>query len=296
MRVRTAGSSAFVKAEEETPVQIAYTPLQPPTAPLGERGDDIAVGERLRAKGKRWKKPPVWAYGVTTHKPFDKKTPYRRLDLLPKTLQSLAGAGFDKPVLFVDGDWNHQSWLDEFGLQTVCRYPAIRAFGNWLLAMGELMIRSPYADFYAIFQDDLICSKNLRQYIEGTEYPAKGYLNLYTFPKNQILSQGRTGFYPSNQKGLGALGLVFDRESALALMSDKYMILRPRNVQRGHKFIDGGVVDCMRAIGFREYVHSPSLVQHMGFKSTLQNPKHAQATSFRGEEFDALQLLRESDA
>lgn len=250
---------------------------------------------------RRWKNKvgPVWSYGVTTNKPDilegPRAQPYRRLNLLPQSLQSLKGAGFDKPILFVDNESEPSSWRQEFGLEVVCRYPRIRAFGNWILALGELMLRQPWADYYAIFQDDILVSKNLRQYIERTQYPDKGYLNLYTFPENQALSRGRTGFYMASKqmRGLGALGLVFDHDAAVACISDPHMATRNRDFNRGHKFIDGGVVDAMRNQGYSEFVHNPSLVQHTGFKSTLNNPDQPTAISFQGEGFDCLSLLQE---
>lgn len=248
--------------------------------------------------------PMSWAYGVTTYKPdvnalttrerqMGRHPPYRRLDLLPKALASLRAGGFHAPMLFVDGESDPTSWREEFRLEVVCRYPRIGAFGNWLLALGELYIRMPNAHYYAIFQDDILVSRNLRSYIESIEYPDKGYLNLYTFPKNHALSRGRTGFYPSNQKGLGALGLVFDREAALMVLSDPYMAKRPRDKQRGHKYIDGGVVECLKQHGWTEYVHNPTLIQHTGSLSTLLNPRWGKSPSFMGEEFDLMRLLQE---
>lgn len=233
---------------------------------------------------RKWKRPPVWAYGLTT-------VPERRRDLLPRTLTSLRGGGFDRPTLFVDGDWDHRSWTSEFGLDVVCRYPRLRVYGNWILALAELYIRNAHADFYAIFQDDFVTSRNLRPYLESVEYPARGYLNLYTFPKNQALANDRVGFYKSNQKGKGAVALVFDRDAVTVLLAHNHMVKRVRDPHRGHKLVDGGVVETMRMENYYEYVHNPSLVQHLGFQSTTGNPKHPQAPSFVGEDYDLLKLL-----
>lgn len=248
----------------------------------------------------RRKHPPVWAYGVTT-------VPERRNRLLPRTLQSLRNAGFDGPRLFVDGDWDWKSWNDEFKLDVVCRYPRIRAYANWALALGELYARSPWADFYAIFQDDLVACKGLRQYLEHLPFPEKGYYNLYTFPVNQQLApEGYHGFYQSNGKGLGALALVFDNKAVYTLLTHPDFVSRARHMDRGHRFIDGGVVTIMFKCDYREYVHTPSLVQHTGTgspkrrgdsrrftdsESIIGNFRNPLAVSFRGEEFDAMSLL-----
>src|SRR5688572_13834079 len=95
-----------------------------------------------------------WAYGVTT-------VPKRRRDLLPRTLGSLAAGGFAAPWLFVDGCDELPGWRAEFvapgrAAGVTCRYPLVRAYANWGLALGELWLRDPHADRYAVFQDDFV--------------------------------------------------------------------------------------------------------------------------------------------
>lgn len=231
-----------------------------------------------------------WAYGVTT-------VPQRRGDLLPRTLASLKAGGFEEPRLFVDGAKDLESWEQEFKVPVTVRYPTIRTFGNWFLSLAELFIREPTAERFAVFQDDLICSRNIRQYMERCVYPQDGYNNLYNFPCNQNLAPknalGGTidGWYPSNQMGRGAVALVFSRQAVTTLLSQPHMIERPLDAHRGWRAVDGGIVTAFKKAGWREYVHSPSLVQHTGQISSMGNRPHKQATSFKGEQFDALELL-----
>ncbi len=236
---------------------------------------------------KKRKTPLRYSYGITT-------VPQRREDLFPRTLASLKQAGFDAPRLFVDGDSNCDSWRNEFNLEVTSRYPNIRTYGNWILALAELYIRDPWADRFAIFQDDFVTYKNLRAYLDAQEMVDKGYWNLYTFPKNQVRApdNGNTaGWYLSNQKGLGAVALIFSREGVIALLHSLHMIERPKDVFRGWRAVDGGIVTAMNKLGWREYVHNPSLVQHLGMNSSMGNPVQALATSWLGEEFNALDLL-----
>lgn len=234
-----------------------------------------------------------WAYGLTT-------VPQRRQDLLVQTLSSLSKAGFPEPRLFIDGVDNATAHhlYGYFNLPMVCRYPTIRAYGNWILGLAELYIREPTADRYAMFQDDFVTYHNLRQYLEVTPYPDHGYLNLYTFISNQSIcpkdSSGRNkvGWYLSNQFGRGAVALVFDRPTVLTLLTHQHMVDRPMNAHRGHKSIDGGVVTALTKAGWYEYVHNPSLVQHVGLLSTMGHLPHKKSTSFLGEEFDALRLVQ----
>lgn len=221
-----------------------------------------------------------WAYGVTT-------IPRRRDTLLPRTLASLKAAGFDKPRLFIDGPGDG---FERFGLPMTVRDEAIRTAGNWTLALAELYVRDPNHERFAIFQDDFITYKNLRKYLERVPYPERSYLNLYTFPENQNLAKDRMGFYPSNQCGKGAVALVFSKEAALTVLSSQHIVKRPQT-QNGWRKIDGGIVEAMRGAGWTEMVHNPSLVQHVGILSSMGNLEHPSATSFRGEDFDALSLI-----
>lgn len=231
--------------------------------------------------------PLAWAYGVTT-------VEQRKTDLLPHTLASLRAAGFDQPRLFVDGVKDPFPYACEFHLEVTGRYPAVRTYGNWMLGLWELYLRQPYADRYAIFQDDFVTYRNLRQYLNAVPYPSKGYCNLYTFPVNQAIApEGGTkvGWYLSNQMGKGAVALVFDREAAMKLLASAHMVDRVQDGMHGWKKIDGGVVTALMKAGIREYVHNPSLVQHTGVLSMSGNGSHPQAPSFRGENYNALDLL-----
>lgn len=220
-----------------------------------------------------------WSYGVTT-------VPERIGNgLLQQTLESLKLAGFPSPHIFIDGQGEVP------GYEVTCRTSKVRAYGNWMLAAWELYVRCPSADRYAVFQDDLVTYRNLRQYLEQAPYPEKGYLNLYTFRQNE---KAKRGWYESNQLGKGAVALVFSNEALRTLLAQQYIVDRPLNPNRGHKAIDGGIVSAYKLVGWKEYVHNPSLVQHTGDVSAIGNSKHEKAPSFRGEDFDATVLLKEN--
>ena len=258
----------------------------------------------------------TWAYGVTT-------VPERRTNgLLLRSLASLSAAGFDKPRLFIDGD---PEGFSNLGLPFSYRSPKVRTVGNWLLTAMELLIREPQAERYAIFQDDLIASKNLRQYLEAAPYPDRGYCNLFTFRLSEASIHGKapgwhraaplnSSAYPEDwQKGLGAVALVFSREALTTLLQSPHIARKIMDVgadthgkrpeqparlwpsgeprQGGQVRIDGTIVTAMNMAGWHEYVHAPSLVQHLGLQSAMGNHGQEQAQSFRGEEFDCLALL-----
>lgn len=236
------------------------------------------------------RKPHVemkWAYGVTT-------VPSRLKDLLPQTLASLKAGGFLKPRLFVDGVEDVTEYK-KFGLEITNHNPPIKTFGNWVLTLWELYLREPLADRYAIFQDDFVTYKNLRQYLEKCVYTRKTYWNLYTFPVNQKLAPkgGKTGWFEANQLGKGAVALVFDRETVTTLLGQDHMLRRPQGSgPRKYRAVDGAVVTALRKAGWKEHTHNPSLVQHTGVHSSMGNRKQQLSESFRGEDFDATELLK----
>lgn len=258
----------------------------------------------------------TWAYGVTT-------VPQRRQYLLPKTLKSLADAGFDHPHLFVDNDPDPTQWRREFDLEVTAHYPKLRAVGNWITALWTLYLKNPAANRYAIFQDDIIVVKGLREYLNRSPWPAeKAYCNLYTAEVNERATEGKpVGSWVEGpmlnqnvppvperwQFGIGALALVFDAEAVVALLKSPGLVHKPLDLQKGHHKIDGMVVTGMNQAGFREYVHAPSLVQHIGQEGNVigsTNPMSSMgepnsphgvrplSRSFPGEDFDARSLLR----
>lgn len=246
------------------------------------------VSRKLKTPKKKESPSFVWSYGITT-------VPERFDNTFKRTLESLRIAGFSKPHVFIDKCSDAEPYQN-LKLDCTIHTTNIRTFGNWVTALWELYVLKPHADRYAIFQDDIVCSVGLRKYLESVSFPDKGYLNLLTFPENQeLIEKHGTGFYPSNQKGKGAVALVFTRQGVETLLSHSHIIKRPQNEVRGHKAIDGGIVETFRKVGWKEYVHNPSLVQHIGDVSSMGNPRHPKAPSFRGEDFNLTDLVSIKD-
>lgn len=238
-----------------------------------------------------------WSVGVTT-------VPERLSTLLPQTLWHLQATGFPQVRLFVDGT-DRKELVSHFSQDITLRWPRIGAYGNWVLALQEMYFRDASATRYAIFQDDIICGISLRKYLEAW-YPEKGYQNLYTFQSNEIIAPLGGGWYQSRvldkdsgreyhgmkqQTGRGACGLVFSRDGVTKLLASAHMVDHALDLRTGCRRIDGAVVEAMNKEGWREWVHSPSLLQHVGERSTVGNLPHRQADSFRGVHFDCCDLF-----
>lgn len=220
-------------------------------------------------------RPIIWAVGVTT-------VPERKDDLLVQTLHSLCDAGFGDPHLFVDG-CDDPSEYEVFGGLVSCRpKPPVKIVGNWVMGMWELYVRNPAAHRFVMFQDDIEAVGNLREYLESCPYPEKGYLNLYTHDENRKYTKDKPGWCLALQRGLGALGLVFDRDALQAILGSSVITAKPTFAKktRSVKCIDGGVIQGMKNLGYKEWVHNPSLLQHWGLKSTLKNKQYLPVESF----------------
>ena len=256
-----------------------------------------------------------WVYGVTTVA--------QRFDtLLPRTLNSLAQGGFDRPHIFVDG--HGLSPVKHYYTELVQRYegtypdlpltvrsPAVKCHAHWTLALLQLFLTDPTADYYALFQDDFVCYRNLREYLTRNPCPDKGYMNLYTatatnepiisgkpygtWHEGGLVNRPRPDAPVAWQAGRGAVALAFNREAAYALASSSKMVEHATDMQRGWRKVDGAIVNAMNQAGYREYVHSPSLVQHTGHPpeySTTKSMPIPLAATFLGEEVDALSFLQ----
>jgi hypothetical protein len=163
--------------------------------------------------------------------------------------------------------------------------------------MWELYVREPLAKRFALFQDDILAVRNLKAYLEKCPYPKKGYLNLYTFPEN-ARREHQSGWGQSKQRGMGALGLVFDRDALLAVLQCGHLVRKPLDAhnKRSWKAMDGGIVDGMKQFNIYEHVHRPTLLQHVGSDhSVLGNlpggKPYKGVKGFLGEEYDALKFL-----
>lgn len=264
-------------------------------ARLAERIERLDAQRAARVSGAQPVKTDVtWVCGLTT-------VPSRLNNLLPRTLASLESAGFPKPRLFVDGTDDAGPWK-HFGLPITPRDQPILPYGNWILGLAEVYVRDPNADRYAMFQDDVVFVKNLRYYLDKQAFPRVGYWNLYTFPENQPFAlapptaEAHGKWFVSNQRGKGALALVFSQEGVRKLLTHQAIVDKPAGKSpKRWRNIDGAVIHALgHTVGWLEYCHNPSLVQHTGIDSSLTDftpgetkRKHPLAITFPGEQFDA---------
>jgi GT2 family glycosyltransferase len=152
---------------------------------------------------------------------------------------------------------------------------------------------NPHADRFALFQDDLVACKGLRQYLDQCEWPQeKAYLNLLTFRENhELIHDKPVGWHKSDQLGKAAVGLVFDQAGMKSILPSPHMVQWIRNPKDGHRLVDRAVSQSLKKLEFKEYIHNPSLLQHTGVRSSMGSDRHPQSSCFLGEDYDATKLL-----
>lgn len=262
---------------------VPVLPARPSGVPVVSGGREATVTDKPTKPYDEYGRRSLpnftgWAYGVTTvHK--------RRLTLLPRTLQSLRLAGWDYPIVFADGCLTAFDWEKELELPVVPRWPVVRAYGNWMMALWELFVRYPQAERYALFQDDLIAPRNLRAYLDTFDLRDNEYWNLYTTAEVAAQCAGGKpcGWFKTNQNGRGAVALVMPRAAVLTVLGSPHTASRPLHAHKGHRSIDGGVVTALNGSGIYEHCHMPTLVQHIGDESTIGNGQHPKGVAWIGE-------------
>jgi hypothetical protein len=251
--------------------------------------------EMQELKEKRTVKtaPKVWSYGVIT-------TPLRRETLLPRTLRSLRLAGFDDPLLSVDNYTGED--YSQFGLRMTTHNKRVDNFANWYLTAVQVYLENPFADLYAVFEDDFVMSAGAREYLECSCKSEEEYYSLFTDPRNAArCSKTHQGWFVADQLGRGAVGLVFNRKPFMTLLSDVGMLIHPTNkdiddprrgVPRGKEYVDGMIVTIMKRHSIIEMCHRPSIVQHVGTTSSRPGAgSFPPSQCFNGEGYDLRALI-----
>ena len=135
--------------------------------------------------------------------------------------------------------------------------------------------RNPDADRYLYCQDDIVCTQNLKDYLDAQPMPDKGWWNLFTHNANahRAIKAGTNGWFESNQRGLGALALMFDNRTMQSLVTStalhtKALNLNNRARERSKVHMDMAISETLIEAGYTEYCHYPSLTQHTGRKSS----------------------------
>jgi len=243
------------------------TNSRPRSVPVRLRSSDQESGQ---INGSRRSSPahplngsrPRWAVGMTTAP--------RQVPTLEQSLTSLIAAGWSTPRLFAEPGSDIPA---RFGhLAITRRDQLLGAFPNWYLALAELVMREPRADFYLVCQDDVVFSEGLRSYLDESLRPSPeaGVVSVYC--PSHYATDRVPGLHVENRgwQSWGALAYALPAASARALLGDlKVLEHRLNGPAEGLRNIDSVVGRWCLETGRDYLVHVPSLAQHIGETSTI---------------------------
>jgi hypothetical protein len=138
---------------------------------------------------------------------------------------------------------------------------------NFAAAARALLDRHPAADCYAVFEDDVSAARGLRRWCDGQFWPGgHGVVSLYT---SRVVADDRPGWQTLNlgrYRTYGALAFVFRGAELRAFLADPEVA---EHVGRGVPGADAVVGEWSLRLGIGIAYHTPSLVQHEGWTSSI---------------------------
>lgn len=141
-------------------------------------------------------------------------------------------------------------------------------------------MNEPGANYYCIFQDDIVFCKNIEEYLGSIELP-----KIFSIFKPNIYLKNE-GVWSKQDRGttLWMAQTFFIHNSLVqSLINDRTAWKVP-----GNKQIDNRIGRWAKEKGQRVYYHCPSLCQHIGETSTIWNSDlsgYRSADDFPGEDF-----------
>lgn len=238
----------------------------------------------------------LWAVGMTT-------APRSSPSIL-RSLQSLAAAGWTDVRVFAEPG------------STVPRAPGVvvnertrGVFQNWYQGLRTLREEKPDAKFYALFQDDVVHCRGLKEFLERDLWFSDkvGFVSTYR-SACKLIASGRTREYRNSDiyidltdgvrqrckrsNGLwGACTYIFPARAVDVLLAEEMLAKRDRK-------IDLAIHIVLAAAGLEAWYYKPSLSQHIDGPSSIGHGfgKGMYAEDFVGEEFDARNHFKEAAA
>ena len=175
-------------------------------------------------------------------------TTHRMGGMLARTLESYRETGFNSPLVFTDTNRNGGLW-------------------NLHRTMKALLEKYPDADAYMVIEDDVLFSKNIREYLESALWPSVEehgcVCSIYTptsySSEKRWHAEGR-----GNRKWISQCQ-IYHPLSATKLVADLEYDARLQNKGRQMDTVMG---EWAAKNGIKMWFHCPSLTQHMAPKNT----------------------------
>lgn len=231
-----------------------------------------------------------WCVGVTT-------SPRENASYLGQTIESLQRAGWSKCTIFAEPG----SFIPSADLTVVYRPKVYGDWTNWATGLYELLLSNPDSDYFFMIEDDVVFATNIRKYLEYAipKLGAFGSLSLYTPSIYHRFNY--KGFHHEihQEKTWSTVTVIMHRDSVIRFFSDPQV--------QNHRFFDtfgkGQEFWCCPHTDFKNsikdavlgrwayqnnlpvFYHTPSLAEHIGHVSTLNDDAASKANGRKSFDF-----------
>lgn len=244
------------------------------------------------------KRVTEWAVGVTTSP--------RREPTIHRTVDSLKESGFFPTVFAEPGSFVD---VDAPVVQRTFRHGCWK---NYVETLRDLLSLKPDAQAIAVFQDDIVICKNVKDFLEHDLWPGlrTGAVSLYSAEEYE--SQGVVGIDKRGFMVLGLCAVVYPRDVAHRLVHEFGHDWRGCHCKTSYvddvtkkKAADTWVSSSLKAMGRDVFHYRPSLVQHISDVSSVghggrhqvrpdTNVKYRMSEHFPGEKADVFDVWKNS--
>jgi len=193
------------------------------------------------APPKELKRGWQWAIAVLT-------TTHREGGMLARTLESYRGSGFAPPVVFTDANKSGGLW-------------------NLYRALKTLVEQQPNADAYMIIEDDVLFSKDIREYLEAELWPSVGEHGCICSIFTPTIYSSKERWHAVNRGKWTWMSQcrIYHPCSAKKMVVDLENDTRMQNKWRQ---VDETVGEWAKQNNVSIWFHSPSLTQHISPRNT----------------------------
>lgn len=244
-----------------------------------QEGDLTAQQHETRSDSRHSLSPIIhqWAVGVTTAP--------RPVATVSRTVESLKQSGFH-PIVFAEprSDVNLDCLVIE-------RQHRLGCWRNYVQTIKDLLQLRPQAEAIAIFQDDIVVCRDLRDFLEHDLWPSAqtGVVSLYSAEEYEAGES--VGIDRRGKMILGLCAAIYPRHIAEKLVSDEYSKdWRGCHAQQGYvddpvkkKAADTWVAESLKKMNKKVYHYRPSLAQHVAETSAIGHGGNAQIRQRSGK-------------
>jgi GT2 family glycosyltransferase len=246
------------------------------------------------------------AFAITPHKwAIGMLSAPRRRPTLEQSLRSITSAGFSPLTLFAEPG----TLLPKIeNVSVVQRQEVLGCWRNTVQSLRDLLSRNPEAQIIALFQDDVICVRDAREYLDRELWPSPqaGLISIYAPEWPGYEAKEIVGIRKIKHDSLmGACGLIYRRECLEAVLRHPFAtdwrgcykgVIADPSKKAGADTWAGLTA---RRTGWDVYTFSPSMLQHIaqfsalghGTPDKLQSGRHfRKSILFRGEDKSALDI------